>query len=303
MKRTVILAGVLIVCFVSCVTTQGGDKGADGGAASGEIQQAAVKPVENRRNFVRTREQVFFAAGSAGSYSAGALDEYTVSEWDPSLSNLLKETRYSASSAVLEKIEYVYQENNLISKTTSIPTAVQDPRNPSRTLEQDQVRTRVEYAYEQGRLQKETMKNKDGEIVSVYEYTYDGQGNRIGRVWKNAKGVKLAETTYAFTDGKPASVETRSPSGSKINVTAYQYDAEGNLVKQETSDAGGKITSALVSVWQNGLDVKDELSGSDNAVQLRESNIYGPDGELIQKIVENIQGKSAQVIRYEYAFK
>jgi YD repeat-containing protein len=169
--------------------------------------------------------------------------------------------------------------------------------------EQDQVRTLIEYEYDQGLLQKETMKNKDGSVISVYEYSYDGQGNRTGRVWKNSRGVKVAETVYAYTDGKLVSSETKNAGGNKINSIEYQYDAQGSRVKQESRDGSGKITSVFTAVWQNGFETRNEFLGADNAVQQRETNTFGADGELIQKLIENIQGKSAQVIKYEYAFK
>jgi hypothetical protein len=301
MKRFALFAGACIISFVSCATqggSAGGTDAAPGALEAGGAQQ--VKPVESRREFVKIKEQVFFAEGSAGKYTAGTLDEYTVSEWDPSLSNLVKETRYSASDAVLETTEYTYQGNNPVTKITKIP--VLDTVN-NRTQAQDQIRTQVEYTYSQGLLQKETLKNKDGAVVSVYEYTYDSQGNRTGRVWKNGKDTKLAEIVSVWTDGKLMSSETKNAGGSRINSTEYQYDSQGNQIKQESRGADGKTTSTLVSAWQNGLDVQDELSGADNAAQQREINTYGPDGELTQKIIENLPGKSAQIIKYEYKFK
>jgi hypothetical protein len=313
MKVIAIFVCALILGFGSCATTQSGGGASPGGETGGGAAGPAgenlpavavpVKPAETRREAFKTKEQVFFANGSAGSYTPGALDEYTAYEWDSAFSNLLRETRCSASGAVLEKIEYAYDGKNLKKKTSLVTDVIQDPRNPSRVQEQEQVRTQVEYEYDQGLLRKETMKNKDGGVISVYEYSYDSQGNRTGRVWKNARGLTVAETAYTYSGGKLMSSETKNAGGSRINSAEYQYNAQGNLVKQESRDANGKTTSVLASVWQNGLEVQDEFLGADNAVQQRETNTYGADGELIQKIIENAQGKSAQIIKYEYAFK
>jgi hypothetical protein len=296
MKQITAFILVSIFCLASCVTGQGGGAaGAGGETAAGGPQAAAQAP--KPLNSFKTGERIYFAGGSGGAYTPGALDEYTVFEWDSAFTTILKETRYSASDSVLEKTEYTYAGNNPLTKT--VKAIVSDEKGK----EQEQVRTQVEYQYAQDRLWKETLKNKDGNVISSYEYRYDNQGNRAGRVMKNAKDQPMTETVYGYANGRLASAETKSSGGNRISSIEYQYDAQGSLVKQETRNAGGEVTSVLTSVWQNGLEMKNELAGADNALRQREFNEYGPEGELLKKTIENIQGKSARIIRYEYAVK
>jgi YD repeat-containing protein len=295
MKIIAVFISVLILALGSCASTPSTSGGGGGVTETGNAAGSAVAgQTPQQRNSFRTKELVYFAAGSAGTYTAGALDEYTVFEWDSSFSHVLRETCYSASDSVLEKIEYAYQGNNPATKTTKIIVADEKGK------EQEQVRTQVEYQYAQGRLQSEILKNTAGNVVSSYAYTYDGQGNRTGRIMKNGKDAVRAETVYTWTNGRIASAETKSAGGSKISSIVYQYDGQGNLIKQETRNAGGQITSVLTATWQNGLETKIELTGADNAPQQRETNAYNAGGDMVKKTIENIQGKSAQIIQYEY---
>ncbi|MDR2479712.1 MAG: hypothetical protein LBD48_10435 [Treponema sp.] len=296
MRIIALFISVLILVAVSCATTQSGggataQTGGRSGQTAGQGQSAGQAP--RQRDSFKIKELVFFADGAAN----GMLDEYIVFEWDPSFTNVVKETRYSASDSVLEKIEYGYQGNNPATKITK--KIVADDKGK----EQEQVQTQVEYQYERDRLQKETLKSAAGVIGSYYEYTYDAQGNRASRIWKNGKDAVMAETVYSYANGRLASAETKSAGGNRISSVAYQYDEQGKLVKQETRGADGKISSVLTAVWQNGLEAKHELIGADNTPQQRETNEYNPAGDLVKKTIENVQGKSTRIIQYEYTGK
>jgi hypothetical protein len=289
----------VLILLASCASTQPG--AGDSGAGSTVVTETVSRPAASetpaappqapKRNSFLTKESVYFADGDA----AGTLDEYTVYEWNPAFTTLLKETRYSASDALLEKIEYTYQGTNPVMKTTKVIVA------DERGREQEQVRTQVVYQYAQDRLQKETIKNNSGGTISSYEYAYDGQGHRASRVMKNGKDAVMTETAYTYANGRLVSAETKSAGGSTISSIAYQYDGQGNLVKQETRNASGKTTSVMTAIWQNGYEMKNELIGADNAPQQRETNEYSPLGDMVKKTIENVQGKSVQIIQYEYA--
>jgi YD repeat-containing protein len=306
MRIIAVFMSALMLTLAACASTQSGGSASGGVSTSGSGGRtttagggtaaggAAAASAQAQRNSFKTRESVFFATGSGGGYTAGTLDEYTVFEWDSGFANVVKETRYSASDSVLEKIEYTYQGNNPATKITKIIIA------DERGREQEELRSQVAYQYAQGRLQNETLKNKDGNVITSYEYAYDGQGNRASRIMKNGRGIVMTETTYTYANGRLASAETKSASGSRISFIEHQYDAQGNLIKQETRNASGKTTSVFTAAWQNGLEMKNELTGADNAPQLRETNEYSS-GDLIKKTIENLQGKSVQIIQYEYA--
>jgi hypothetical protein len=267
-----IAAGALV--FSSCATGQKKAEGASGPAA-------AAGGVSSGRDTVETKESILFADGT--------LDEYIVMEYDPSFTSLVSQSRYSASGALLETVEFTYQSGRLTAKLT------RDAENRSKAG--------VAYQYnDQGRLWRETLTNEAGTAVSSYEYGYDAGGNCISRIVTNGAGVKLAETRYTFNAaGLMTASETLDGSGRKINSAENRYDSQGNLAGQNIYNAGGKLISTINAVWTGGREVKNEQLGADGTVQVRVSNEYGPDGNLVRKTVENLQGKSTQVFEYEYA--
>jgi hypothetical protein len=281
MKTAVIFITILALFFASCAT---GQKAAGGTSGSGP---GAVRGAGTSRGqvSVEVKEEIRFADGS--------LDEYIISDWDPSYTTLMNQNRYSASGTLLEQVEYAYQEDQGWLSTKIIKDV------------ENQLKTRIVYEYDgQKRVIQETLINKAGKTVSSYQYGYDEKGNRVSRTINNGAGVKLAETVYTFNNaGQETASVTRDGAGNRISSAENQYDAAGNLISQTVYNGQGEITTVISSIWQDGLEVKSEQAGSDGVVQLRITNEYSSDHELIRKKVENIQGQSTQIFQYEYTLK
>jgi len=261
----------LILTFSLSAFSQAAD-GAPAGADAGQI------PVEVKYKVLFDNE---------------ALDEYTESEYDESLTNLLIQRRYSASGTLLEQVEYTYpaDQNVVMRKTT-------------RSAD-NQIRTQVDYQYNtQGDLLSETVKNKDGKTVSSYLYSYDVGRNRIKRVLNNGAGIKMAETAYSY-DGKGNNIatETFSGTGQKINSTQTQYDNAGHLISQKIFSANGRLASSTAVTWDGEKEIKTEQFGPNGEPQVRITNEYGPDGELLKKTIEDLRDNTTQILAYEYIFK
>jgi hypothetical protein len=280
MKIIAVIFSAFILIFVSCASNQGGGaaRGGGSGAASGGSGSPGEIPVE-------TKSEVLFADGS--------LDEYVTSDYDSSFESLLNQNRYSASGALVEQVEYAYQEERgwLTTKIT------RDVEN--------RLKNRVVYQYnDQGLLWRETLVNKSGKAVSSYEYGYDAKGNRTSRIVNSGTGNRMAETLYTFNNnGVITASETKDGAGRRISSSENQYDGNGNLTSQKVFNADGQLTSVINVVWQDGHEVKNEQAGADGSVQLRVTNEYGSGGELLKKTVENFQGDSTQILQYEYTFK
>jgi len=237
------------------------------------------------REALEIKQLVFFADGS--------LDEYTTSQWDSSYSHVDNQARYSASGAMLEQVEYAYNDDKGYI-TTKITRDVES-----------RLKNRVVYQYNpQGFLFRESLVDNKGKVVSTYEYSYDSKGNRVSRVIKNRAGDRLAETVYTFDNqGKMIKSQTRDFMESAISSTEYQYDAQGNLVKQLVLNNDGKPTSTINAVWQGGQEIRNEMVSADGKLQMRVTNEYGENGELVKKTIENFQGDSKQIMEYEYTFR
>jgi len=266
MRKINLLLVALIVSMATC--SQAGGKKSKGGD----------------REAFEVKQSVFFADGS--------LDEYTASNWDSAYTHVDNQARYSASGAMLEQIEFAYNDDKGY-VTTKITRDVES-----------RLKNRIVYQYNpQGYLFRESLVDNKGKVVSTYEYSYDNKGNRTSRVIKNRAGDKLAETVYTFDNqGRMTSSQTRDFMESAISSTEYSYDSQGNLVEQKVLDSNKKPTSVIKAVWQDGREVKNEMVSADGSVQMRVTNEYGDNGELVKKTIENFQGASKQIMQYEYKF-
>jgi YD repeat-containing protein len=287
MKKLSIIICVLVLVLGSCASSQGsgvsgaaaqsvGSVSSGGGAASGAGASSGQTAVEIK---------------SLSLFPDGSVDEYTVSNYDPSYSTLLNQNRYSASGALLEQIEFTFEKNLLTKKIT------RDAEN--------KIKTQVTYQYNnRGNLERETLINKSGAVSSSYEYAYDTRGNRISRVVNSGKGVKLAETVYSYNNASQiVSSEATDGFGRKIGSTRNQYDSQGNLISQRMLNADGVVTAIINTVWQNGLEAESKQTSANGEVQLEVKNEFGSEGELIRKTVNNFQGKSTRITQYEYTFR
>ena len=245
---------------------------------------AAYSQTQSRQEPFEVRQNVLFADGS--------LDEYTTTEWNSSYTRIELQERYSASGALLEQVEFSYNDDRgvLGAKIT-------------RDVEL-RIRSRVVYQYNtQNRVHRENLVDNRGRVVSTYDFTYDSRGNTIKRVIKNRAGETLAETTYNYDNqNRITSSQTRNPGGGVISSTTYIYD--GNQVRQNVTDGNGNPTSVVTATMRDGLEVENVMtSATTNTMQMRIRNEYGQNRELLVKNIENFQGNSRQVIRFEYVFR
>jgi hypothetical protein len=223
----------------------------------------------------------------------GTVDEFTISEYDPSDITLLGQKRFSASESLMDQIEYTYDEekNVLTNKMTK------DDEN--------RLKSRVVYVHDEAtdRLMRETVVNKAGKAVSTNEYAYNPTGFVASRAILNGNNVKLAETFYTYDGGLLVSSKTQTGDGRPISSSTNEYDRSGNLVNQVLYNAAGNVTRRISTVWQDGLEIEVTQTTADGRPQLRITNEYGAAGELLKKKVENYQGESTQVIEFEYEFR
>ena len=96
------------------------------------------------------------------------------------------------------------------------------------------------------------------------------------------------------------SSQTKDARGATISSTAYTYDGQGNLIRQNVTDGNGNPTTIVTARWENGLEMENVMtSASTGARQLQIRNEYGQNRELLTKRIENFQGNSRQVIRFQ----
>jgi hypothetical protein len=237
--------------------------------------------------------QLAFEVKHSVFFADGTLDEYTTSRWNSAYTRVDNEIRYSASGAMLEQVEFAYNEDKGL-KTAKITKDVES-----------RLKNRVAYVYNaQGLLFRESLVDNKGIVINFYEYSYDSRGNQISRVMKNRTGAKLAETVYTYdANGKMLTSETRDAGDRKIAATRYTYDRDGNLINEQATNAEGRVTSVTNSVFQGGREMKREITSPDGSIQMRITNEYGRNNELTKQTTENFLGDSKYFIQYEYVFR
>jgi hypothetical protein len=226
-------------------------------------------------------------------FEDGTIDEYTISEHDPSDITLLGQNRYSASGGLMDQIEYTYNEEKNV--LTNKMTKDDENRLKSRVVYENDDTT--------DRLVRETVVNKAGKAVSTNEYAYNPAGFVVSRAILNGNRVKLAETFYTYTGNLVVSSRTEAGDGRPISSSTNEYDREGNLVNQVLYNAAGAITRKISTVWQNGHDVEITQTSADGKLQLKITKEWGDLGDLLRQRIENYQGNSTQVIEFEYEFR
>jgi YD repeat-containing protein len=116
----------------------------------------------------------------------------------------------------------------------------------------EEVMGKARLEYARERLTKETLLNAKDEVQSTIDYAYDAQGRKSARTVKTASG--------------------------SIVLTEYVWD-KANLVKILILDAGRNPVKRYDRVY----DASGLLASEDE---------YGPDGQLIGKVVYAYDGKA-----------
>ncbi|GHT83266.1 hypothetical protein FACS1894137_03940 [Spirochaetia bacterium] len=283
--KLITLLAVIPLIFVSCGS--GPAPAGSGSVAPAGSSAAAEKGASTAKKIpVEKRAVVKFADGS--------LDEYTVSEYDPSDITLLFQNRFSASKSLMGETEFTYNEEKRMLDT--------------KTLKDDEKRlkTRVVYEYKDTRTDeptKETVVNKAGKKIAINVYTYNDAGKVASRSIQNGNGVDLAKTAYTYSGDLLVSSETNDRNGKRISSSVNTYNADGLLESQEFRNSAGAVTRKITTKWQNGLEIEVTQTSPDGKLQLKITNEYGASGEVLKRIVENYQGKSTQIKEFEYEYR
>lgn len=283
---TIALAVAFAAAFTACAGAPPPAATATPAPEAEQPAQAANAPEEPQwvdvRVPVRTKATTFFGDG--------AVDEYTVTQWNDALSDMRSQTRFTASGAVIERTDFESRDGKVLAKSTY-------------DAEGKKVSTRT-YGYgADGRLSEERLEDGAGKSISSFEYSYDSAGDRTKWVVKDGAGSILAITEYGYKDGRLVSALLEDGAGRRTGSSEYAYDPEGRLVEQTIRDAKGSILRVETTAWENGRIVREERKSAGGQLLMKTDYAYGPDGELAAKNVEDFAAKSSIKTLYEYAFR
>ena len=175
-------------------------------------------------------------------YFNGNLNSTKVREYDSSGSYTEKKTDNK------DKIEYIreYDKNGVISKETTYDYAGEIERiseyNEAGLIIRKEAFSStyytVEYEYDdEGTLIKqiETDYDENNVVAKIYEDVYDSEGERVQRTITSTDGSPvLVEKTETVVDGNKKTLNSYDSNNELRYVTEKEYDAKGNLLKEET---------------------------------------------------------------------
>jgi YD repeat-containing protein len=226
---------------------------------------------------------------SVGRYPDGSIDQTIKSDYDKNL-RLVAQAKLNGIGVIQESSEYLYAGDRLSQKNVKNG----DGKMTSRRF----------YQYDDaGRLIGERLEDGVGKIVSTHEYAYGDAGERTLWVMRNAAGAVLARTVYAYADGRLVRSDTTDGAGKPNSIVRYLYAPNGDPASEEYYDGRDQLLRRDAFVYADGRRVQEERRTPGGQAQQRISYTYGPDGEVVRRLVEDLVGKTSFSYEYAYIFR
>ena len=147
----------------------------------------------------------------------------------------------------------------------------------------------IDYCNEQDKIEKQITYQEDGtQTVTAYKYVYDDNENIIEVQTRNV----LSEKQYEYnTDNQLIKMIADEINGSSVE-TLYTYDANGNVIKEETED-----TVITYEYDEEGKRISGEFKkGTETGEYTYE---YGSNNELVKETLSTSIGRFITK-EYEY---
>jgi hypothetical protein len=276
-----VIAAVAIV-LVACQTA--GPVPAASAPAAPVPAPKAVETTEKPKTIKTVVVKTPVLVKESSFFADGQLDEYTVYGYSDDKKILLSENRFDASRPeAIEKTSYEFANGALKGKTTLdadgkikyrhayeldpsgrvvVDTTFDSKNRPQsvsrytfmpdgkrsewKTLDgSGSVRATTTYAYAKGNLARIDMKNSTGANDGAIVIDYDSSARPVKRTYLLANGTVDKYETYVYTDGKLTTEDHYLASGALESRIAYEYDANGAVVRMKTTNAAGKILDSV----------------------------------------------------------
>jgi hypothetical protein len=176
----------------------------------------------------------------------------------------ISETQYDGANAIKAKKVFEYDANGRVVMETSL-----DERNKAQlksTYEYDQDGNKISwkvfdgsgvcysntvYSYMGKMLRSMELRGLEDLVEGRVDVSWNDLGQEVGRFYYLADGSMDYQEKYAYADGRRVSEEKRSPSGTLITTTVYEY-TEGNApVKKLVKNGQNRLISGSVFEYIN----------------------------------------------------
>lgn len=229
---------------------------------------------------------------------------------------VIKETHYDSDGSVTSWREHTYDDNaNELSfcdygaggTITFLVEIDYDANNNEikRSVYRDgTLDTVYEYTYDSNgnRASSKTHDYID-DSLSWLEFTHDDEGNLIYSRSNNADGSLKRWTEYTYDKHGSKLSETRYQSDGSVESKeeyTYKYDANGNVLRQETYSADG--TPNYWSEYEYDADGNQIYSRSGYGDFIYSENVLEQNGDLIRSVYYQYGSNSEKTILYDYEY-
>jgi hypothetical protein len=186
------------------------------------------------------------------------------------------EIRRTGNNQQIDKIELVYKGKNIVEKNTY---------NNQNTLI-----GKISYDHDKaGNVIEENIYN-EMQIVTVQIVSeYDGKGHKTGDVGYNNNTIAY-KTSYNYDGDKLMSKITANASGAVEFVDTFEYDANGNITKHETTEPILKRRSIEINTYDKNNNLISSNISENNKPVSRSVFAYDKNGNLILvKVLDNTE--------------
>ena len=258
-----LLAGVLILFWSGC-------------AGQPETVEKAPEPktegVETAEpEMKKVTKDVQLVAKRSSYYPDGVLASYRVYTYADEGTAKREEVMYNSDDEVEERIEYTYEDGNLIE---------------SRTYNSDAELQRIhEYAYnDEGLLVEDQLLDPKGELQTrqVFEYNQDGKKTK----WSvfNGEGTLLSYSIYEYENGMNTRIENYSAAGDLLDYFVIEYNADGKPVERVWYNGSDELEETRSFEYEDGALVKETVYRANGSVKRQivySNNSYGNPVEAV----------------------
>lgn len=198
------------------------------------------------------------------------------------------EIRRTSANIQIDKVEMVYKGKNMVEKNTY---------NNQNTLI-----GKVTYDYDKaGNVTEENIYNEMQIVKVQIVYEYDPNGKKTGETGYNNSKVAY-KTSYAYKGDKLMRKITTNEKGQVEYVDAFEYDANGNITKHETSEPGIKKRSVETNAYDKNNNLTSSTITENDKMLSRSVFAYDKNDNVIMAKVADSTGKIIDNRMYTYTY-
>ncbi len=223
--------------------------------------------------------------------------------------NLVEELKYFEDGTIDERNVYQWENKQLISHVIEMPQeGMKEEYRYLRTPEGKLTKEQKFYGEDPGEA-TEYFYNADGQIEKIIKYDADGEKEheeqfeyedkllKLHRIYSGS-GSLLSSSEFTNEDGRPAIRKDFDEEKNLLQITDYEYDDKGNLVKTVTKNMAGKVIESYAVSFDERGNITEKAIRDFHPRTFRYS--YDDQNRCIEEEMYNAFGQLSSKTVYEF---